>query len=235
MAINILSTKILSRSQKAILTDARMNVEEYDAIKIELLDREIDHSYKNIIFTSQNTVKAFLKSIERHPADTEKEQEYFTPIPEIKAYCVGEKTRALLEQNGIQVFESTHYGAELAKILVDKYRRESFLFLCGDKRLTAIPAQFQQYAIPYKEQIVYRNSPNIQSYAPDYNGILFFSPSGIKSFMVRNRLKNSLSFCIGTTTAAEAQKHTQNIIIANKPTIESVLEKVVEHFKTKIN
>lgn len=235
MDINILSTKILSRSQKTILTDAGLNVAEYDAIKIEIFDAEIDHSYKNIIFTSQNTVRAFLRSIEKKSADAGEKQKGFTPIPQIRAFCVGEKTRGLLEQSGIRVVESTDYGAELAEILVDKYRKESFLFLCGDKRLAAIPDQFEKYAIPFKEQIVYRNSPNIQVHTSDFHGILFFSPSGIKSFAVKNRLRNSLSFCIGTTTAVEAQKHTQNIIIANKPTVESVLEKVVAHYKTKIN
>jgi len=233
MAINILSTKILSHAQKTILTDAQLSVEEYDAIKIELFDREIDHSYKNIIFTSQNTVKAFLKSIGKSTSN--KEQEPFTPISEIRAYCVGEKTRALLEQNGIQVLESTHYGAELATILVDKYQKESFLFLCGDKRLAEIPSQFKRHMIKFKEQVVYGNSPNPQNYTSDFNGILFFSPTGIQSFVMKNQLKDGLSFCIGTTTAAEAQKYTQNIVIANKPTVESVLEKVVEYFKTKIN
>lgn len=233
MAINILSTKILSHAQKAILTDARLTVEEYDAINIEIFDREIDHSYKNIIFTSQNTVKAFLKSIEKSAPNIE--QKPFIPISEIRAYCVGEKTRALLEQNGVQVLESTHYGAELAKILVNKYRDEPFLFLCGDKRLAEIPSQFQRHMIKYKEQVVYGNSPNPQSYTSDFNGILFFSPTGIQSFVVKSQLKNHLSFCIGTTTAAEAQKYTQNIVIANKPTVESVLEKVVEYFKMKIN
>ncbi|HUH47211.1 MAG TPA: uroporphyrinogen-III synthase [Arenibacter sp.] len=233
MAINILSTKILSHAQKAILTDARLNLEEYDAIKIEIFDQEIDRSYKNIIFTSQNTVKAFLKNVGNNvPIIT---QEPLIPISEIKAYCVGEKTRALLEQNKISVLESTHYGAELAKILVDKYRKESFLFLCGDKRLTEIPSQFQRHKIKFKEQVVYGNSPNPQAYTALFNGILFFSPTGIQSFVMKNQLKDRLSFCIGTTTAMEAQKYTQNVVVAYKPTVESVLEKVVAYFKTKIN
>ena len=232
MAINILSTKILSTAQKAILTDVGLNVEEYDAIKIKIFDQEIDRSYKNIIFTSQNTVKAFLKNIEKDTSNKEQEP---TPISEIRAYCVGEKTGSLLEQNGIHVLESAHYGAELAKILVSKYQKESFLFLCGDKRLTAIPSQFQQHSIRFKEQVVYGNSPNIQSYRSDFNGILFFSPSGIESFVIKNQIKDSTCFCIGTTTAAEAQKYAQNIIIANKPTVEGVLEKVTAYFKAKIN
>ena len=233
MAINILSTKILNQAQKTILTDAGLAVEAYDAIKIELFDREIDHSYKNIIFTSQNTVRAFLKSIGKSAPNTK--QGSFVPISELKAYCVGEKTRALLEQNGIQVLESTHYGAELAKILVGKYREESFLFLCGDKRLAEIPAQFQHHNIQFKEQVVYGNSPNPQTCTHDFDGILFFSPTGIQSYVMKNQLKDGLSFCIGTTTAAEAQKYTRNIVIANKPTVESVLEKVVQYFKTKKN
>lgn len=232
MAINILSTKILSPAQKAILTDAGLNVAEYDAIKIKIFDREIDRSYKNIIFTSQNTVKAFLKSIGKTPAHKEQEP---APISEIRAYCVGEKTRSLLEKNGVHVLESAHYGAELAKILVSKYQKEAFLFLCGDKRLATIPSQFLQHSIRFKEQVVYGNNPNIQSYTSDFNGILFFSPTGIESFVVKNRIKDSSCFCIGTTTAAEARKYTQNIVVANKPTVESVLEKVAAYFKTKIN
>lgn len=229
MAINILSTKILSPAQKAILTDAQLIVQEYDAIRIELFDREIDSSYKNIIFTSQNTVKAFLKNMEKRTSDSETGT--FIPVSEIKAYCVGEKTRAFLEHNGIPVLESTHYGAELAKILVDKYQNESFLFLCGDKRLAEIPSQFQRHGIRFREQVVYSNSPNIQHCNPNFDGILFFSPTGIESYMVKNRLEDRLSFCIGTTTAAEAKKYTDNIVVANKPTVESVLEKVVAYFK----
>lgn len=225
MSITVLSTKILTASQKAILTDANINVEEYDAINIEYLSPDIDTTFKNIIFTSQNTVKAFIKIV----GPQNLKNNFYT------AYCVGEKTKSILEENGIKVMEMTSYGAELAKILVNKYSNISFLFLCGDKRRHEIPSYLTRHKVAFKEQTVYKNTPNPRTFATDCNGILFFSPSGIKSFITMNNLKNSMAFCIGTTTAAEAEKHTKNITIAQKPTIESLLERVLESFKPKNN
>lgn len=225
MSMTVLSTKILTASQKAILTNANIKVEEYDAINIEYLTPNIDPVFKNIIFTSQNTVKAFLKIM--GPLNVKKKS--------YSAFCVGEKTKSVLEKNGINVLEITNYGAELAKIMVKKHPNETFLFLCGDKRRNEIPSYLAKHKVAFKEQTVYQNTPNHLTFDTDFDGILFFSPSGIESFTARNNLKNSVAFCIGTTTASEAEKHTKNIIIAQKPTIESVLERVIDTLKIKSN
>lgn len=200
-------------------------MEAYDAINIEYLTPEIDPAFKNIIFTSQNSVMAFLNIV----GPQNLKNNFFA------AFCVGEKTKSVLEKNGINVMETTHYGTELAKILVNKYSNEPFLFLCGDKRRHEIPSYLTRHEVVFKEQTVYKNTPNPRTFATDCNGILFFSPSGIKSFITMNNLKNSMAFCIGTTTAAEAEKYTKNITIAQKPTIESLLERVLESYKTKNN
>lgn len=223
--MTILSTKILNSSQKSILTKANIKVEDYDAIKIDYLTTQIDPNFQNIIFTSQNAVKAFLQTVGTQNLANNK----------YTAFCVGEKTKSLLEENAINVMEMTHYGAELAKILVNKYPTESFLFLCGDKRRNEIPSFLTKNKVTFKEQIVYQNSPNPITFTSDFDGVLFFSPSGIASFTARNTLRNSVAFCIGTTTASEAQKHTKRIIIAEKPTVESVLVKVVEYRNTIMN
>ena len=225
MSISILSTKILTSAQKIVLTNAEIQLEEYDAIKIEYNTVKIDPGFKNIIFTSQNTVKAFLQTIGGQNV---------TKV-NYSAFCVGEKTKSLLEKNGLNVLEMTNYGAELAKIMVEKYENETFLFLCGDKRRNEIPSFLTKHKVTFKEQIIYQNTPNPITFATDFDGILFFSPSGIQSYTTRNELRNSIAFCIGTTTAVEAQKHSKNIIIAEKPTVESVLEKVLAFSKTKNN
>lgn len=225
MSISILSTKILTSAHKYLLTNAHIQVEDYDAIKIEYKTTNIDPSFKNIIFTSQNTVKAFLQTKGRQNV---KNANY-------SAFCVGEKTKSLLEKNGVNVVEMTHYGAELAKIMVKKYANETFLFLCGDKRRNEIPSFLTKHKVTFKEQIVYQNTPNPITFATDFDGLLFYSPSGIQSFTAKNEIGDSVAFCIGTTTAAEAQKHSKNIIIAEKPTVESVLEKVVAYSKIKNN
>ena len=61
-----------------------------------------------------------------------------------------------------------------------------------------------------------------------FDGILFFSPSGVQSFMVENSMESAMAFCIGETTASEAKKHTENVVIANSTSIESVIAKSVK-------
>ncbi|MDL5513411.1 uroporphyrinogen-III synthase [Arenibacter sp. M-2] len=225
MSMTVLSTKILTASQKAMLTNAYIQVVEYNAIHIEYLSPEIDPNFKNIIFTSQNTVKAFLKTINPQ----------YLKNNSYSAFCVGEKTRSILEKNGINVMEMTDYGAELAKILADKHSNKTFLFLCGDKRRNEIPSYLTKHKVAFKEQTLYQNTPNQLTFDPDFDGILFFSPSGIQSFMTKNNFRNFVAFCIGTTTAAEAKKYVKKIIVAEKPTVEHVLEKVIGYSKRKIN
>ncbi|MDX1327920.1 MAG: uroporphyrinogen-III synthase [Arenibacter sp.] len=232
MSIRLLSTKILSPSQSALLSKGHFNIEAYDSLKIELLYQEIDTSYKHVIFTSQNTVKSYLKNLEE-AANLNNLKNSKDLSSQITAYCVGEKTKALLEENGIKVVAVTHYGADLAKILVSEYSQHSFLFLCGNKRRFEIPTSLKENNIHFKEQVVYKNSPNPKGFSTAFDGILFFSPTGIESYLMKNTLSDSIAFCIGTTTAEEAKKHTSKIVVAKKPTVESVLEKVVEHYKSK--
>nr|MBX2828949.1 uroporphyrinogen-III synthase [Flavobacteriaceae bacterium] len=61
-----------------------------------------------------------------------------------------------------------------------------------------------------------------------WDGILFFSPSGIKSFLSENTMGNAIAICIGETTASEAKKYTRNVIVANATRIESVIAKAVK-------
>ena len=49
--------------------------------------------------------------------------------------------------------------------------------------------------------------------------------------MKNNKIKNEICFCIGKTTASalEANK-IKNIIIAEQPTIEDVIEEIIEYY-----
>lgn len=68
-------------------------------------------------------------------------------------------------------------------------------------------------------------------FAQKWDGILFFSPSGVESFVLENNLANSAVFCIGETTAAAAKKYTSSVIVANSTTVESVIAKAVKALK----
>nr|WP_297786505.1 uroporphyrinogen-III synthase [uncultured Allomuricauda sp.] len=212
----VLSTKMLSPAQKELFLNSGLGLVEYDALKIELLDVKIPFTYSNYIFTSKNAVKAFLRQAKR------------LDLSKFNAFCVGEKTKSLLEEKGLKVIEMAENASELAETLVKKYQNESFLFLCGNKRRDELPDTLKKYNIQYKELEVYHTHLNSKKFQRDFDGILFFSPSGIRSYLLENTLGKSTLFCIGNTTASEAEKHSKNIIVANKPTVENVLVQAIK-------
>jgi len=212
----VLSTKMLSPSQKELFLNSGLGLVEYDALKIELLDVKIPFTYSNYIFTSKNAVKAFLN------------QSNALDLSQYNAFCVGEKTKSFLEENGLNVLEMAENASELAETLVKKYQNESFLFLCGNKRRDELPDTLTKNNVQYKELEVYHTHLNPKKFQCDFDGILFFSPSGIRSYLLENILGKSTLFCIGKTTATEAKKHSENIIVANKPTVENVLVQAIK-------
>ena len=218
----VLSTKMLSPSQKELFLSSGLGLVEYDALKIEQLDVKIPFTHSNYIFTSKNAVKAFLK------------QAKDSDLSKFNAFCVGEKTKTLLKENGLKVVEMAENASELAKILVEKHQNESFLFLCGNKRRDELPDTLSKNNVQYKELEVYRTLFNPKQFQRDFDGILFFSPSGIRSYLLENTLGNSTLFCIGETTAAEARKHSNQIIVANKPTVENVLVQAIKELSIKM-
>ncbi|GAA4275085.1 uroporphyrinogen-III synthase [Aquimarina gracilis] len=217
--VTILSTKKLSASQKELLLNAGLGFVEYDAIKIELLKAEIPENVDNAIFTSKNAVKAVF--------DSE------TNIS--NCFCVGENTKRLLEKNGQKVVETAQNASDLAQILIKKYKKETFLFFCGNLRRNELPELLTKNEVRFKEQIVYKTHSNSKKFDRPFEGILFFSPSGVQSFVLDNNIDNSIAFCIGNTTASEAKKHTNNVIIANKPTVENVIVQAVKYFKNDLS
>lgn len=217
----VLSTKILTPSQKELFLNSGLGLVEYDALKIEFLDVKIPLGHQNYVFTSQNSVKVFL------------DQSKGMDRSDFCIFCVGEKTRSLLESNGLEVVKMTDYASDLGDFIVKNHRTETFVFVCGQQRRDDLPLIFSKNNIRYKEVVVYRSILNPKTFQRDFDGILFFSPRGIQSFLLENSLKNSTLFCIGETTASEAKKYSDHIIIAKKPTVENVLVQAIKELSIK--
>lgn len=221
MMISILSTKKLSSPQKNLILNAGIGLVEYDAIKIDFFEFEADiNPADNLIFTSKNGVKAFLKKY--NPSEL---------TESIKVFCVGTKTKEFLESYNFNVLEFADYGADLAKIIIDNYADRSFTFFCGVSRREEIPTLFKEKNIPLQEIKVYTTSLNNKKFEQSFDGILFFSPSGVESYLSKNVLKAETCFCIGTTTARALQEYKMPLILATTPTIENVIVQVVKHYK----
>ncbi|MDN3595838.1 uroporphyrinogen-III synthase [Zunongwangia endophytica] len=210
----VLSTKKLSVSQKQLLLGAKMSFVEYDAIKIEKIDiATAPPCIENAIITSKN---AFLAIKEK--------------VSITNAFVVGSKTASLLQENNIQVLEIADNASELAEKIIENHQNKHFVFFCGNKRRDELPIQLSKKEVSFEEFTVYKTKLNYAEFKQEFDGVLFFSPSGVESFFSKNKIGNAIAFCIGSTTAEAVKKYTENIKIATQPSIENVIVQVVKKY-----
>ncbi len=216
----ILSTKKLSPAQKNIFLKSGLDVFDYDAIKVELLDFRAPTKIDNAIFSSQNAVRSFFS---RHNLSESSLNNVF---------CIGDKTHALLEENGQKVFKKHQKASDLAIFLQKTTKNEDFYFFCGNLRRDEIPLGLNSSKNQVFEVKTYKTELKSMKIDENWEKILFFSPSGVRSFSQANiianasrKLINKTAICIGETTASEAKKYFNKIEISAVSTIESVIKK----------
>jgi len=215
--ISILSTKILLSHQKQALLNAGFSVTEANFIKTENSDFDLKGINENL---SQNAAQSVLL----HP----KWEELKTK----NVFCVGLKTKALLEENGFNVVVYVDYASDLAEIITLIYASESYTFFSGNLRKETLPKALKTAKVNFNEIQVYETTLTPQKIKTAADGILFFSPSAVESFLKENKIKNEICFCIGNTTAEALENNkVKNVIIAQQPSVEEVIEDVIEEYK----
>jgi uroporphyrinogen-III synthase len=219
-AIRILSTKTLLSNQKQFLLNADFSVIEADFIATKFVDFELKSIHEALLFTSQNAVNAILN------------HQHLEQLKAKDVFCVGLKTKALLEENGFNVVAYTGYAQDLAEIISLVYSESSYTFFSGNLRRDTLPDMLQEAGITFNEIQVYETLLTPQKISSKPDGILFFSPSAVESYLKENTLSDEVVFCIGNTTAeALEQKKIKNIIIANQPTIENTIIQTINYYK----
>ena len=217
--VRILSTKVLSPTQRETLENGNFSVIEADFIATRNQNFELQEINTNLIFTSQNAAQSVLL----HPKCQE--------LKSKNVFCVGIKTKALLEENGFNVIVYVDYAADLAEIITLIYANESYTFFSGNLRKETLPIALKEAKIKFNEIQVYETSLTPIKIKETVEAILFFSPSGVESYLMENKLKKEICFCIGETTAAALPINVKNIIVANQPSIEEVIEDAIAEFK----
>jgi len=217
--VHILSTKVLSPTQRETLENANFSVIEADFIATRNQNFELQEINTNLIFTSQNAAQSVLL----HPKCQE--------LKSKNVFCVGIKTKALLEENGFNVIVYVDYAADLAEIITLIYANESYTFFSGNLRKETLPKALKEAKIKFNEIQVYETSLTPKKVKEAVEAILFFSPSGVESYLKENTIKKELCFCIGETTAAALPNTVKNTIVANQPSIEEVIEDAIAEFK----
>jgi hydroxymethylbilane synthase len=171
------------------------------------------HTHENVVITSQNGVEAILNSFT-------KEEINFKNI-----FCVGRRTKKLIENRIGKVTHVAKNALKLAEFIAKETKIKEVSYFCSAVRLDVLPTYLQAHDIVVNEVEAYKTMINPIKIAATVTGVLFYSPSGIESYLEQNTT-DKVAFCIGETTALEARKHFDKVEVANMPDVESVLELV---------
>ena len=138
------------------------------------------------VFTSVNAVKAISKHI-------------YIAKPNWECYCIGNATKnALLDYFHISVIKGVANDAAALADVISQNEVAEVVFFCGDKRMDTLPEILVKCGVRVREIVVYRSTETPQEVSKNYDGILFFSPSGVDSFFSVNKINpDTVLFAIG--------------------------------------
>ena len=173
--------------------------------------------HENVIITSQNGVEAILNSFT-------KDEIKFKNI-----FCVGRRTKKLIENRIGKVTHVAKNALKLAEYIAKETEIKSVSYFCSNLRLDVLPGFLQGNDILVNEIEAYKTMLSPVKIDDEVGGVLFYSPSGIESYLDENNT-NKVAFCIGETTAVLARKHFDKVEVANMPDVDSVLELVNMYF-----
>ena len=215
----VYSTKKFTEGQR-LLFHEKVVVESADFIKISLNrihPRFFKKEIQNVVITSKNAVESLITN-------------YSAIALQFKnIYCVGRRTKKLVESKIGKVTHFENNAKKLANYLVDYMEGTEVTYFCSNLRLDDLPTILEKNNIKVTEVEAYETKFDAVKVPETVEGVMFYSPSTVQSFLKQNDA-NGIAFCIGETTAEEAKKHFTDVRIAKVPTVESVIELINEHY-----
>ena len=210
--MKILSTKCLTSAQQQRLQALGFTLVQHNFIATPPLPFALSLPYSWLIFTSQNGVQSVLA----HP---QWQELLSTPV-----LCVGVKTQQLFK-----VCYAADYATDLVAYMrndLSRYQEGRIAFFAGMHRLNTLPDFFASEKLQVAEITVYDTVFTPITLAAPVDAILFFSPSGVQSYLSAHRAAAEQVYCIGTTTAQAATPHWASVVVATEPTVDGVLQAV---------
>ncbi len=207
-----------------------VDAREFRKTKINILD------HKAVIFTSRNAVDHFFRICE----------EMRIPVPDsMKYFCISESTAYYLQKYVVYRKRKIFHGRQSFGDLMDvikKHSGEKFLLPCSDIHKQDIPNMLEENGIEYSKAVLYRTVCSDLSDLKNvnYDVLVFFSPSGIKSLFQNfpEFEQNSTKIAVfGPTTAKAAEDAQLRIDIAapmpEAPSMTMALESYIKKANKK--
>ena len=219
--MRLLSTKIISHSFKERLVLHQFSVVEKAFIEVRpTSDVAVGQVAKNVVFTSQNAVNIAFKN-----------EKIRTALRDKFFFCVGKKTKELLAENGKKVIKIADKSSELADFISKNNKNDQFSFFCAGGRFPDLERILSMNDIKITPIILYNTLPQPHVIKSHFDGILFFSPSAVRSYVMENTFKNTHAFCLGPSTAKEVENYTENFSVAKTPEDTQLLLIIKNYFK----
>jgi uroporphyrinogen-III synthase len=212
---HLLSTKVLSDPEIRQLEGVGWQVDHYNAISIEFLRTAVPPDDHLLIFSSKNAVVGFLNSFSKQD------------LSACRCLCVGNGAAGMLVEKGITVLEVFPTAKQLATSLAKKYLGYSFIYYCGSMRLDLIPDTLDDLGLSWQEATVYKTLLNPKKWDREYEAVLFFSPSAVRSYLALNSIGSATAYCIGKTTSAALEKYTKRVFFPKTPDRKSLMDLLV--------
>lgn len=214
----VVATKKLSESQKNLLIQSGLEITDYNAIE----KYPLDNSTKNLNFPVSAIVSSAYATrllLEKNPK--------FDDL-----YVVGQKSADLLEIQGYQPNYIANYADELADYIIQHHPKNKILyFFCSQQRRDELPDRLKTNGFKLKEIHLYAIQNRPLHFDRTVDAVLFLSPSAVRSFCKANEQRDFIAFCIGKTTAAEADKYQLKTQMANATSYESLIATCVNYFR----
>ena len=218
-AARVFSTKSLSESQTKLFHNVIAS-ESSDFIKVRsnrIAPKVVKDGIENVIITSKNGVEALLDNFT-------KEELNFKNI-----FCVGRRTKKMIQQKIGPVNHTEKNAERLAEYLSKEMKGNSVTYFCSDLRLDTLSKILTENKIEVNEVEAYKTMYSPELVSESIDGVMFYSPSAVNSYLQKNTT-DKVAFCIGASTAKEAQKYFEKVEVAQIPTVESVIELVNLHY-----
>lgn len=226
--IQILSTKKISDSFIQLTAENNICIDQLNFIETEesvsegIKNRVLKLSKQNItaVFTSSKAVNVVGEIVS---AETN-----------WKIFCIEPATKKTVENIFVNssVAGTAKDAAELSQKIINDKSIKKIVFFCGNQRRDLLGEKLKNNGIDIEELIVYKTIEKPEIVLKKYDGILFFSPSAVRSFFKKNILKEQIPiFTIGKTTAEEVKIFSNNVtVISEIPVTERLIAEVIKYF-----
>ena len=225
--VHIVSTKVLNEELVRFLEPAGITITNLDfVIKTITVPKHIDSALidQTIVLTSKTAVEAWMKIAEHLAVE----------IKKYKVYCLAAGTQTLCVHYGLTIAGVANEASSLADLIMKDKSISSLTFICGNLRRGELPNKLNRSRIKVREIEAYQTQSSSIKIEKSFDGVIFFSPSAIDSFLLLNPIHSAIAFCIGQTTANHArQAGYQHIYVAETHSPESLVKTVANYYKNK--